>query len=137
MLRVPLDGCCETERVVRRKAAEGDSEHTIAQGIVRSAQERGLDVPRAQSFEAIPGKARRGALAAGSFTSVARRCWPPAHSNYLLPCGRRRIGLRIGAKLRFTSLTNGHCLRCSRWRTWYVRNRKKRYALSTTAALKC
>jgi P-type Cu2+ transporter len=37
-------------------AVEADSEHTIAQGILRGAQERGLDVPRAEDFEAIPGK---------------------------------------------------------------------------------
>jgi Cu2+-exporting ATPase len=37
-------------------AVEADSEHTIAQGIVRSAGDRGLTVPRAEGFEAIPGK---------------------------------------------------------------------------------
>jgi Cu2+-exporting ATPase len=37
-------------------AIERDSEHTIAKGIFRSAQERKLDIPTAASFEAIPGK---------------------------------------------------------------------------------
>jgi Cu2+-exporting ATPase len=37
-------------------AVERDSEHTIAQGIVRSADERKLVVPAARTFEAIPGK---------------------------------------------------------------------------------
>jgi Cu2+-exporting ATPase len=37
-------------------AIEHDSEHTIARGIIRSAEERKLTIPRAQSFEAIPGK---------------------------------------------------------------------------------
>jgi Cu2+-exporting ATPase len=37
-------------------AIESDSEHTIAKGIVRSAQERKLDVPAADAFEAMPGK---------------------------------------------------------------------------------
>jgi Cu2+-exporting ATPase len=37
-------------------SVERDSEHTIAQGIVRSAEERKLLIPRARSFEAIPGK---------------------------------------------------------------------------------
>ncbi|HKT58815.1 MAG TPA: heavy metal translocating P-type ATPase, partial [Gemmatimonadales bacterium] len=36
-------------------AVERDSEHTIAQGIVRSAKERGVAVPGASSFQAIPG----------------------------------------------------------------------------------
>jgi Cu2+-exporting ATPase len=36
-------------------AAEHDSEHTIAQGIVKSAEERGLPIPKAERFQAIPG----------------------------------------------------------------------------------
>jgi Cu2+-exporting ATPase len=40
-------------------AVEADSEHTIAQGIVRSAHERGVHAPRAENFEAIPGKGVR------------------------------------------------------------------------------
>jgi Cu2+-exporting ATPase len=40
-------------------AVEGDSEHTIAQGIVRSAHERGIHPVRAEQFEAIPGKGVR------------------------------------------------------------------------------
>ncbi len=36
-------------------AVEGDSEHSIAQGIVQTAEERGIDVPVASDFEAIPG----------------------------------------------------------------------------------
>jgi len=37
-------------------AIERDSEHTIAKGIVRSAEERKLAIPRAEAFEAFPGK---------------------------------------------------------------------------------
>ena len=37
-------------------AVEHDSEHTIAQGIVKSAEERGLSLPAVQGFRAIPGK---------------------------------------------------------------------------------
>ena len=36
-------------------AAEGDSEHPLAQAIVKAAAARGLDVPRAEAFEAVPG----------------------------------------------------------------------------------
>src|SRR5213592_2516939 len=35
---------------------ERDSEHTIAQGVVRSAEERGLSLARAEQFQAIPGE---------------------------------------------------------------------------------
>jgi Cu2+-exporting ATPase len=37
-------------------AAERDSEHSIAQGIVRSAEAKGLKGPATTSFEAIPGQ---------------------------------------------------------------------------------
>ena len=36
-------------------AAEGDSEHPLAQAIVKAAAARGLPVPRAEAFEAAPG----------------------------------------------------------------------------------
>ena len=45
------------ETLLRRVAAvEVNSEHTIAQGIVRAAQERELSLPQATDFEAVPGK---------------------------------------------------------------------------------
>ena len=37
-------------------AVESDSEHTIAQGIMKTARERSIDVRPAEGFEAIPGK---------------------------------------------------------------------------------
>src|SRR5262245_23912567 len=37
-------------------AVEYDSEHTIAQGVVKSAEERGLRVPKAEHFQALPGR---------------------------------------------------------------------------------
>jgi Cu2+-exporting ATPase len=40
-------------------ALETDSEHSIAQGIVRSARERGISFPKAEGFAAIPGKGAR------------------------------------------------------------------------------
>src|SRR5262249_54170690 len=36
-------------------AAEHDSEHAIAQGIVKSAEERSVAIPKAERFEALPG----------------------------------------------------------------------------------
>jgi P-type Cu2+ transporter len=49
------DGLAESEALRLAAAVERDSEHTIAQGIVRTAQERALDVPSAEEFQAIPG----------------------------------------------------------------------------------
>jgi Cu2+-exporting ATPase len=46
----------QDEALALAAAVEHDSEHTIAQGIVRSAEERRLSVPVAQHFQAIPGR---------------------------------------------------------------------------------
>jgi P-type Cu2+ transporter len=53
---VVTDGSLSANDALRLGAAiEHDSEHTIAQGIVKSAEERKLSVPKAEQFEAIPG----------------------------------------------------------------------------------
>jgi Cu2+-exporting ATPase len=49
------DGTGDLEALRLAAAVEGDSEHTIAQGIVRSARERGIDPPAAADFRSIPG----------------------------------------------------------------------------------
>ena len=43
-----------TEVLTLAAAAEGDSEHPLAQAIVRAAQDRGLEVARATGFESSP-----------------------------------------------------------------------------------
>jgi Cu2+-exporting ATPase len=55
-----VQGVAEAELVGLAAAAESDSEHPIARAIVRGAQERGLTVLPATSFEALAG---RGATA--------------------------------------------------------------------------
>jgi Cu2+-exporting ATPase len=50
------DGVTPEEALRLAAGVEADSEHSIAQGVVRSAKERNLAVPRAEAFEAIPGK---------------------------------------------------------------------------------
>jgi Cu2+-exporting ATPase len=49
------DGLGDVDALRLAAAAEADSEHTIAQGIVRSARERRLDIPRADAFQSVPG----------------------------------------------------------------------------------
>lgn len=49
------EGISADEALRLAAAVERDSEHTIAQGIVRSAEERGAAGERAEDFEAIPG----------------------------------------------------------------------------------
>jgi Cu2+-exporting ATPase len=50
-----IDALTQEEALALAAAVERDSEHTIARGIVKSAEERGLSVPVAESFQAIPG----------------------------------------------------------------------------------
>ena len=50
-----IDGVSETDALRLASAVERDSEHTIANGIVRSAVERALDIPAAEQFRAVPG----------------------------------------------------------------------------------
>jgi Cu2+-exporting ATPase len=53
---IATDGSLSADEALRIAAAvERDSEHTIAQGIVKSADEKNLSLPKADQFEAIPG----------------------------------------------------------------------------------
>jgi P-type Cu2+ transporter len=52
---VAVDGIAEGEVLRLVAAAERDSEHPLAQAIVKAAGERGLRLPRTEAFEAIPG----------------------------------------------------------------------------------
>jgi Cu2+-exporting ATPase len=52
-------GWAEDQALALTAAVEGDSEHTMALGIRRTAQERGLAIPRASGFEAIKGRGVR------------------------------------------------------------------------------
>ncbi|HVK75400.1 MAG TPA: cation-translocating P-type ATPase, partial [Kofleriaceae bacterium] len=49
------DGVDENEVLRLVAAAEGDSEHPLAEAIVKAASKRGLHVPRTEAFEAVPG----------------------------------------------------------------------------------
>jgi Cu2+-exporting ATPase len=58
----PRQGLGADEALALAAAVEHDSEHTIAQGIVKSAEERRLPLPTAQRFEAIPGQGVRAVV---------------------------------------------------------------------------
>ncbi|MGD2122253.1 MAG: heavy metal translocating P-type ATPase [Gemmatimonadota bacterium] len=49
------DALTEKEALRLAASVEGDSEHTIARGIVESAEEQGLSIPESEGFENIPG----------------------------------------------------------------------------------
>ncbi len=65
---VGYGGMSEAEVLSLASAIENRSEHPIAAGIVRSTREKGLSVPSADDFSAIPGK---GALGIVSGKKVA------------------------------------------------------------------
>ena len=54
-----VDGLSEAEALALTAAVEGDSEHTIARGIRRAADERGLALPEVSDFEALKGRGVR------------------------------------------------------------------------------
>ena len=52
---VVAEGFAESEVRALIAAAESSSEHPVAQAIVKAARERGLEIPSAEGFEAVPG----------------------------------------------------------------------------------
>ena len=53
---VPLNGHTSTELLERAAALEANSEHPLARAILRKAKEEGVNVSRAEKFQAIQGK---------------------------------------------------------------------------------
>jgi len=51
-----VNGGAESEVLALAAAIEGDSEHTIARGIRRSAEEKNLSLPTVSNFEALKGR---------------------------------------------------------------------------------
>ena len=65
---IATDGSLSADEALRIAAAvERDSEHTIAQGIVKSAEEKTLSIPKAEQFEAIPGHGVRAIVEGKEF----------------------------------------------------------------------
>lgn len=58
----PLSDLGETGVLTLAAAVERHSEHPIAQGLLRGAEERGLDLPAAGDFRALPGKGARATV---------------------------------------------------------------------------
>jgi P-type Cu2+ transporter len=59
-------GIAPDEALRLAASVERDSEHPIARAIVTSAHSRGLDIPRAADFIAVPGRGVRGVVAGRS-----------------------------------------------------------------------
>ena len=70
-MRLTADsGCVET--LERAAAVETFSEHPIARAVVQGARDRGIDVPEASDFRALPGRGARASVG-GREVLVGRR----------------------------------------------------------------
>jgi Cu2+-exporting ATPase len=68
VVEVATDDSIDATEALRLAAGvERDSEHTIAQGIVKSAEEQNLTVPQATQFEGIPGHGVRAVIEGQEF----------------------------------------------------------------------
>ena len=59
---LPVDGVTDEELLRLAAAVEQHSEHPIAEGVVRTAEEKGLPLPEATDFEAITGRGVRASV---------------------------------------------------------------------------
>jgi Cd2+/Zn2+-exporting ATPase len=59
---VPLNGAHPDEILKVAAAVEQQSNHPLAQAVVQAAQERGLDLPRADGLENVPGRGVRSSV---------------------------------------------------------------------------
>ncbi len=83
----PASGISADDALRLAASVESDSEHTIAQGVVKSAGERGLSVSRPGQFQAIPGQGVQ-AVVDGRLLMVGG------------PALVRRLGIELGPELR-------------------------------------
>jgi Cu2+-exporting ATPase len=101
------DGIGEDEVLRLAAAAERDSEHPLAQAIIKAAAARGLQAPATKTFEAVPGhgllatvEGRR--LAVGNARLLEREGIPPdglaARSDELSGQGRTSVQVAIDGR---------------------------------------
>jgi cation transport ATPase len=68
-------GLSHEEALGLAAAVEGDSEHTIAQGIVKTAEERRVPIPPADRFQAIPGQGMQAVVSGRQFLLGGPHCF--------------------------------------------------------------
>ncbi|RUL87032.1 heavy metal translocating P-type ATPase [Tautonia sociabilis] len=56
------EGIGDAEALRLAASVQRDAEHPIAQALLTSAEERGIDVPRSQGFESLPGRGVRAVV---------------------------------------------------------------------------
>jgi Cu2+-exporting ATPase len=90
VIEVVTDGVTSDEALRIAGAIERDSEHTIAQGIVKTAEAANATLPVAESFEAIPGHGVRAIVAGNEYYMGG-------------PAMLRRLNLTVGTELKKTA----------------------------------
>ena len=83
----PAAGLSADDALKLAASIEQESEHTIAQGVVKTAQERGLPLSRAEQFQAIPGQGVKG-LVGGRLLMIGG------------PALIRQLGIELAPELR-------------------------------------
>jgi len=83
----PVAGLSADEALRLAASVEQESEHTIAQGVVRSAQERALKLSPAKQFQSIPGQGVTAAVEGRSLTIGS-------------PAMLRQLGIELSPELR-------------------------------------
>src|SRR5690625_3344532 len=56
------EGIEDTEALRLATAVQSDAEHPIAQALLTSAKEQGIDIPKSQDFESLPGRGVRAVV---------------------------------------------------------------------------
>jgi Cu+-exporting ATPase len=59
---VPMDGWAENDVLRLAAGLEKGSEHPLADAIVAAASERGIEIPKLDGFESVPGKGVHGTI---------------------------------------------------------------------------
>jgi len=70
---LPLDNLSEEELLRLAAALEANSEHSIARGVLRAAEERRLDMPPSAEFRAVPGRGARARVEGATVAAGNRR----------------------------------------------------------------
>jgi len=121
---VTADGLAPDQALRLAAAVEADSEHAIAQGIVRATR-TAASMFREQRPLRRSSDGREGAgWTAGSSTWAAQRCWPCARSSSASVAGGG--GSRCAPwPSGYLPANEGRCSPCLQWRTSFALNRRK------------
>jgi Cu2+-exporting ATPase len=130
------EGLAPDEALALAAAVERDSEHTIAQGIVKSTQERGLSIPTAEGFQAFRAAVSRRRCAVDSCCSAVRRFFA-TRAHKWNQCFKPPSTVRpSGARQRSQCSKERHRLLSLRSQMRFARSRAMPFSACTTKGSK-